>query len=191
MENVVLLGIKHCGKSTQGRLLAERLGAGFLDTDDIVEEISGLPPRRLYTERGREAFMRAEAEACAEVAGMTGRFVAATGGGFCTNADAVAALRGSGLFVFLAADERTACDRIVKEIAVAEDGSLLNLPAYIARENPSSIDGVRASFGRFFAERTRLCRQICDVEVQMLPAPKLENLARILECLRARGILPS
>ena len=37
-RNIVFLGIKHCGKSTHGKLLAERLNRRFLDTDDMLSE---------------------------------------------------------------------------------------------------------------------------------------------------------
>ena len=38
-NSIVLMGCKHCGKSTQGKLLAEKLGVSFFDTDEET-----LPP---------------------------------------------------------------------------------------------------------------------------------------------------
>ena len=65
MKNAIILtGIKHCGKSTQGKLLAERLGCSFFDTDDIIFDITGKTPRQIYNEQGAQAFMQAETNAC-------------------------------------------------------------------------------------------------------------------------------
>ncbi len=183
MKNVILLGIKHCGKSTQGKLLSSRLSLPFFDTDDMIFELTKKTPREIYASDGKEAFLKAEAEACRVLSKKSERFVAATGGGFCTNDEAVSILKPCGLFVFLEADEKTAGDRIVREIKISEDGKMSNLPAYIKSENPSSIEEVRAIFHRFFEERTALYRSICDVCVKMLPVSKEENLLRIVHAL--------
>ena len=42
--NTILVGIMGAGKTTVGRLLAERLGRSFVDTDDLIETRFGLPP---------------------------------------------------------------------------------------------------------------------------------------------------
>ena len=185
MENVILLGIKHCGKSTQGRLLAEKFGSFFFDTDDILTQMTGKTPRELYTEQGREAFLDAEAQACRVLASKSETFVAATGGGFCTNSRAVDFLRGVGKFIFLNVDEKIACDRIIKEVEISSEGTLKNLPSYIARENPATFDDVRRSFHKFFEERTKIYRELCNLEVKMLPVSKGENLKRILTALKS------
>ena len=178
---LVLMGIKHCGKSTQGRLLAEHFSCPLYDSDDVVAAATGLSPRELYTQRGESAFMEAEQAACEWIANQVGQTamqerpsgvcaVVATGGGICKNGGALSALRGVGIFVFLNADEKTAADRIVREVGIAENGALINLPAYIAREQPRSIDDVRTSFHRFYMARTARYRAIADVTVDIQPS---------------------
>ena len=62
------MGIKHCGKSTQGKILAKKMGAQFYDTDDVITEQTGKTPRQIYTESGEEGFKTAEKNACQFVA---------------------------------------------------------------------------------------------------------------------------
>ena len=63
-NNYILTGIKHCGKSTQGKILSENLNIPFYDTDDVIEEMTGLTARQIFSEKGEGAFKNAEAEAC-------------------------------------------------------------------------------------------------------------------------------
>jgi shikimate kinase len=61
----VLIGPPGAGKSTVGRLLADRLGVGFLDTDDRVEAVAGKPVGDIFIEDGEPAFRALEREAVA------------------------------------------------------------------------------------------------------------------------------
>jgi shikimate kinase len=77
---VVLVGPMGAGKTTVGRLLAERWGVGFRDTDRDVEERAGRSVADLFVEDGEPAFRALEREAVATaLAGHDG--VLALGGG--------------------------------------------------------------------------------------------------------------
>lgn len=182
MKNLILMGIKHCGKTTQGKLLSEHFNCEFFDTDDVVTSITGKTPREIYSTLGKEAFMKAEIEACKSLVGKT-NIVVSTGGGICNNSEAINILREVGTFIFLNSDESTACDRIIREIKILENGQFDGLPAYIAKENPKTIDDVKKSFHNFYVKRQEIYKSICDIEVQMLPISKPENMERILEAL--------
>jgi shikimate kinase len=56
----ILIGPPGSGKSTVGPLLAARLKAGFLDTDDEVESIAGKPVGDIFVEDGEDAFRTLE-----------------------------------------------------------------------------------------------------------------------------------
>ena len=191
MSSIILLGIKHCGKTTQGKLLSKHFSCPFFDTDDEVTALTGKTPRELYSELGKDAFLEAEKNACkrlAEKLSGSERAVIATGGGICNNPDALAELHKIGTFLFLNADEKTASDRIVREIAYDAVGSMKNLPAYIAKENPRNVQDVRAIFHNFYIERQKLYQAVCDIEIKLEhSASKSENTKKILACIEADG----
>ena len=191
MSSIILLGIKHCGKTTQGKLLSKHFSCPFFDTDDEVTALTGKTPRELYSELGKDAFLEAEKNACkrlAEKLSASERAVIATGGGICNNPDALAELHKIGTFLFLNADEKTASDRIVREIAYDAVGSMKNLPAYIAKENPKNVQDVRAIFHNFYIERQKLYQAVCDIEIKLEhSASKSENTKKILACIEADG----
>ena len=54
--NVLLIGYRGCGKSTVGRLLAERLDFGFVDTDDEIERRAGISIREIFEAQGESGF---------------------------------------------------------------------------------------------------------------------------------------
>lgn len=57
---VVLIGAPGSGKSTVGRILAERLGVAFRDTDADVERQAGMPVADIFIEQGEERFRELE-----------------------------------------------------------------------------------------------------------------------------------
>ncbi len=59
---VLLCGIKHSGKTTMGKLLAEILNVPFYDTDDLFSQKTGVPPRVFYREHGETLFQTEEAK---------------------------------------------------------------------------------------------------------------------------------
>ena len=83
MENTVLIGMPGCGKSTLGRLLAERCGKGFVDADEKIVELAGKSIPEIFAEDGEEVFREWETKALAELGKQSG-LVIATGGGCVT-----------------------------------------------------------------------------------------------------------
>ncbi len=78
-ENIVLIGMPGCGKSTVGRLVAEKLGREFVDTDEVIRERFGAPSD-IITKHGEAEFRAIEKEICREFGKKSG-LVLATGGG--------------------------------------------------------------------------------------------------------------
>jgi shikimate kinase/3-dehydroquinate synthase len=79
-SGVVLVGMPGSGKSTVGRLVAERLGAPFVDTDELFGEIHGTSVPAYLRDRGEPAFREAEAEAVARACATRGAVIGAGGG---------------------------------------------------------------------------------------------------------------
>lgn len=78
--NIYLIGPRASGKTTLGRLLAQRLGRPFLDLDEAFRRDRGETIADLVTREGWERFREIEADILAETAKTPGRVVA-TGGG--------------------------------------------------------------------------------------------------------------
>ena len=80
MHSLFLYGPPGSGKSTLGKLLAERLGLPFLDLDKEVQNEAGMPVRRIFAEEG-EAGFRAREKRALDSACRHERCVVALGGG--------------------------------------------------------------------------------------------------------------
>ncbi|WP_296662284.1 MULTISPECIES: shikimate kinase [unclassified Treponema] len=189
--SIILMGIKHCGKSTQGRIISKKLSVPFFDTDDVIFEMTGKTPRQIYTELGNEGFQEAEQKACLLLqekinSSAKKNAVIATGGGICTNKKALDILKKIGTFVFLKTPERIASFRVLREISVAQDGMLLNVPAFIAKKNPRSIVDAKKIFHDFFIERELIYEQLADVVIDMSGSSKEANAAKIIETVSAK-----
>ena len=61
MENISLIGMAGCGKSTLGKALSKELNVDFLDTDSLIEEKHQLTLEQIKTKYGYQ-FLRSEEE---------------------------------------------------------------------------------------------------------------------------------
>ncbi len=109
--NLVLVGFMGAGKSVVGQALARRLGRPFVDADDVVERRAGRPIATIFAAEGEGVFRALERAAIAEVASRGGQVVA-TGGGAVADPANLAALRATGLVVYLAARPETLAARV-------------------------------------------------------------------------------
>lgn len=189
--SIILMGIKHCGKSTQGRIISKKLSVPFFDTDDVVFEMTGKTSRQIYTELGNEGFQKAEEKACSFLlekinSSAEKNAVIATGGGICGNKKALDVLKKIGTFVFLKTPERIASFRVLREISVAQDGTLLNVPAFIAKKNPRSVADAKKIFHDFFIERECIYEQLADIVIDMSSSSKEANAAKIIESVSSK-----
>jgi shikimate kinase len=83
-DKIILVGFMGTGKTTVGKLLAEKLGWRFVDTDALIEKRIGKTIREFFAEGNETAFRQMETDLCAEI--QTWRHcVVATGGGIILN----------------------------------------------------------------------------------------------------------
>ncbi len=109
--NLVLAGFMGTGKSTVGRILAERLNMPFADTDTHIEAEAGMPVSEIFRVNGEPAFRDMEHEVCRELS--NGRdHVIATGGGALLNHDSRAALERTGVLILLTCDQQILFQRL-------------------------------------------------------------------------------
>lgn len=90
-EQIVLVGLPGSGKSTVGRILAQRLGWQFVDFDPLLEEEAALPVRDIFAQKGEAEFRRLETELTARL-GSARQVVLAPGGGWIVHNQLAGAL---------------------------------------------------------------------------------------------------
>ena len=83
MENIALIGMAGCGKSSLGRQLAKETGKEFVDADAQIELLAGKSIPEIFAQEGEEEFRRLETQVLAELGKKSG-LVIATGGGCVT-----------------------------------------------------------------------------------------------------------
>ena len=99
MDNLILIGMPACGKSTLGVILAKTLGMSFIDTDLMIQQHTGKLLQELIDQEGMEAFLRAEEEILLRVGAENS--VIATGGSAVYSERGMAHLKSIGKVVYI------------------------------------------------------------------------------------------
>lgn len=115
-RNIVLIGLRGSGKTAVGTALAAALQRHFNDTDEMVEDWEGLPVAQVFAAYGEAYFRDVEERVVAEIT-QRGAKVLATGGGVVLRPENVAALRASGVLIWLRAAPAVLRDRLAGAIA--------------------------------------------------------------------------
>jgi shikimate kinase len=109
---ILLVGMMGAGKTTTGRLVAEKLGWGYLDSDAEVERTTGLTVPELFARDGETAFRDAESDALRRACASPDAVVVAVAGGAVLRPENRALLRDSGQVVWLRARPETLAARV-------------------------------------------------------------------------------
>ena len=109
--NIVLLGYRCTGKTSVGRILADKLRRPFFDTDEMIQTSTGKTVREMVEDGGWAVFRREERRVVQDVAARDGSVIA-LGGGAVLERENVRNLSRSGFFVWLTADARTIEERL-------------------------------------------------------------------------------
>ncbi len=83
MENIVLIGMPGSGKSTVGRLLAQKTGRPFVDADAVLSQQAGKSIPEIFAQEGEAHFRALETQVLSELGRQSGLIIA-TGGGCVT-----------------------------------------------------------------------------------------------------------
>lgn len=110
-SNLVLAGFMGTGKTTVGRIVADRLNMKFVDTDEEVERLAGKSIADVFSRDGETAFREMEAEVCRVLAQRNGQVIA-TGGGALVNETTHGALSAKSLLICLDSDLKTIIGRL-------------------------------------------------------------------------------
>lgn len=103
MENIILIGMPGCGKSTVGRALASRTGRTLVDADAVIVEKAGMSIPDIFAQQTEAGFRAIETAVLAELGKQSGLIIA-TGGGCVTRPENEPLLRQNGRCVWLRRD---------------------------------------------------------------------------------------
>lgn len=129
--NIILCGLPMSGKTTIGKMLAERLKWVFIDTDRYIEKAYFLKTgkdsscRQIYLEEGEKAFRELEKEQIAALQAMHGQIIALGGGSF-GDPENIKAIESLGYIVYL----KTALPVLWKRV------KWKGVPAYLDVQDP-------------------------------------------------------
>jgi shikimate dehydrogenase len=100
MENIILIGMPGCGKSTVARQLGAMLGRKTVDADQEIEKAAGKTIPEIFAQDGEESFRQLETQVLAELGKCSGLIIA-TGGGCVTREENYPLLHQNGTIFWL------------------------------------------------------------------------------------------
>ena len=113
-EKIILTGYRATGKSSIGKILADMLGFGFIDTDETIEKRQGETISEMVGRGGWDLFRKKEENLLLELARSRNKVIA-SGGGSVMHERAWSKLRQDALVVWLTADIKTICRRLAAD----------------------------------------------------------------------------
>ena len=129
MNNVILIGMPGCGKTTIGIELSEKIGYGYVDSDSVIVAREGKRLPEIIAQVGREGFLDIEAKVNSEL--CADRCVIATGGSVIYRDYAMQKLKEMGTVVYLQLSyetiERRLGDLKARGVALKEGFTLRDL----------------------------------------------------------------
>jgi len=100
MQNIILIGMPGCGKSTIASALAEKLGRPLLEADAEIEKAAGCTIPEIFAEGGEAAFRKIETAVLADLGKQSGAVIS-TGGGCVTREENYPLLHQNGRIFWL------------------------------------------------------------------------------------------
>ena len=157
MQNIILIGMPGCGKSTVGKILSQRLNRPLLEADADLVKAAGVPIPTIFEAEGEAGFRRRETAILAQLGKQSGTVIS-TGGGCVTRSENYPLLHQNGTIVWLRRD----LDKLARE------------------GRPLSLN---ADLHAMYATRQPLYQRFADFAVENTGTPE-ETADAILEVLR-------
>lgn len=162
-KNIVLIGVTGCGKTTIGKILAQKLQLSFYDVDTYVEKKAGKSIKNIFIQ-GEAYFRKLESEALEEIVNKEGRKVISTGGGVVKISENMEFFQNNSIVIFL--------NRNIE--AIATDIDVSNRPL---------LSGNLSKIYELYEKRLPFYRKYCDFEIKNKESIK-ETIDNILNILR-------
>ena len=156
MAILYFCGIKHSGKTTLGRLVANKGGYRCVDNDELIlkdrPEYTSI--RDFYSNEGKAAFMAQEVTSLEKFLSHSPKdTIISLGGGACDNERLITLVKSSGKVIYLKVDQDTLLKRILRG----------GLPPFL---DPLDISG---SFTSLYMSRDDLYGKLSDIVVELSP----------------------
>lgn len=164
MKNIILIGMMGCGKTTVGKLLASRLKRTLVDTDSFIERREGMSVSEIFESQG-EGYFRSLEAGVAQALSLRRDLIISCGGGLPLQEGAMAALKESGVVLWL--------DRDPEDIFAHEDLS----------GRPLAQEG-RTAFLEKAAQRREVYARWADATIHDFTSP-ISTAARAKEAAEA------
>lgn len=158
------------GKSTIGKILAQRIGYRFYDTDHLVMKGFHKPISAIFEENGEAAFRKAEILVLKELA-QRQQVIISTGGGTLVREETFRIARESGQLVYLRAPVSDLYERVI----------------FSPKDRPQvDVPEEEATFRAYFEERRHYYEQ-ADLTVDTINRKPDEVVKEIIQglCLKA------
>lgn len=110
MNNIILIGMPGCGKSTVGVVLAKMLGYNFIDSDLLIQNSEGRLLRDIIEKEGREEFHKIEEEVNSSI--NVNNTVIATGGSVIYGKKAIEHFKTEGKIIYIKLTSDSITDRL-------------------------------------------------------------------------------
>ncbi len=102
-ENIILIGMAGCGKTTIGEILSKKLQKEFIDIDREIEKSTNMTIPQIFMEQGEEGFRKIETYVTADTCKNVGKVIS-TGGGVVTREENLFSLKQNGKVVLILRD---------------------------------------------------------------------------------------
>ncbi len=171
--NIILTGMKHCGKSTHGFGLAKYYNINFFDTDDLIildyEKNTGNKSdiREIFKDYGEDNFTLKEEEIFSKLSSYLSHnadSIIALGGRLPLNDKIKKHIKRTGLVVFIEVPIKALYERVSKK----------GIPPFLDPENPEK------SFYDLYQERKKHYFELADIVVKVDNASRREVLEMII-----------
>lgn len=166
-NNVILIGMPGCGKTTIGKILSEKIKMKFIDIDEYIEKTEKKSISDIFKD-GEKVFRNIESKTVIELSSMNNMIIS-TGGGVIKRRKNMTVLSGKGIIVFI--------NRPLNKIMSDVD----------TETRPLLKEG-KEKLKKLYKERFELYKEYCDFEVL-----NDENVEKVIEHIRIelekRGII--
>ncbi|MCF6177181.1 MAG: shikimate kinase [Victivallaceae bacterium] len=177
--NIILTGMKHCGKSTHGRILAQHLNWAFFDTDTLIEEYyrnaycCELSCREIYKKVGENIFRKFEANLIKlmleKSSHSSGNAIIALGGGLIANPTVQPMLKKLGTITFLKVPYEVLYTRIIRK----------GVPPFLDHDRPyESFIEVCHEREKYYIDNAQLTIDLDNCSMHKASRCVIENIER-------------